>query len=170
MILGPVLAPNESNVRSSNAIVENWMRILKINIFQNQTKLRVGDFLRTREGLEGRIRTFGFAFGPLSSKILKPKSIPSKIKDNKLAEEIWQRRRKNKTTYFATNNSQVTGLLKQKETNVGRNRKYTQKAEILQPVGKDFGIKRNPISNKARKSAIRKRSLSQSRPWVTWVT
>ena len=58
------------------------MRILKINILQNQTKLRVGDFLRkTREGLEGRIRAFGFAFEPLSSKILKPKSIPSKIKD-----------------------------------------------------------------------------------------
>ena len=94
--------------------------------------------------MEGRIRAFGFAFEPLSSKILKPKSIPSKIKDNKLAEEIWQRRRKNKTTYFATNNSQVTGLLKQKETNVGRNRKYTQKAEILQPVGKNFGISNRP--------------------------
>ena len=74
--------------------------------------MRVGDFLRkTREELEGRIRAFGFAFEPLSSKILKPKSIPSKIKDNKLAEEIWQWRRKNKTTYFATNYSQVTGLL-----------------------------------------------------------
>ena len=164
LILGPVLVPNESNVRSSNAIVENWMRILKINILQNQTKLRVGDFLRkTREGLEGGIRAFGFAFEPLSSKILKPKSIPSKIKDDKLAEEIWQRRRKNKTTYFATNNSQVTGLLKQKETNVGRNRKYTQKAEILQPVGKNLGIQRNPINKKARKSAIRKRSLSSLR-------
>ena len=59
LILGPVLVPNKSHVRSSNAIVENWMRILKINILQNQTKLRVGDFLRkTREGLEGRIRAF----------------------------------------------------------------------------------------------------------------
>ena len=90
------MAPNESDVRSSNAIVENWMRILKINILQNQTKLRPGDFLRKiREGLEGRIRAFGFAFEPLSSKILKTK-VPRKIKDNKLAEEIWQRRKKNK--------------------------------------------------------------------------
>ena len=140
------------------------MRILKINILQNQTKLRVGDFLRkTREGLEGRIRAFGFAFEPLNSKILKPNSIPSKIKDNTFPEEIWKRRRKNKTTYFATNNSKVTGLLKQKEINVGRNCKYTQKAEILQPVGKDFGIKRNPMNKKARKSAIRKRNLSSLR-------
>ena len=101
MILGPVLVPNESNVRSSIAIVENRMRILKINNLQSQTKCMVGDFLRkTREGLEGRIRAFGFAFEPLSSKILKPKSIPRKIKDNKLAEEIWQRRREKQNNVF----------------------------------------------------------------------
>ena len=37
LILGPVLVPNKSHVRSSNAIVENWMRIMKIVILQNQT-------------------------------------------------------------------------------------------------------------------------------------
>ena len=101
LILVPVLALNESHVRSSKAMIENWMRILKIDILQNQTKLRVGNFLRkTWEGLEGRIRAFGFAFEPLSFKILKSKRILSKIKDNKLAEEILQRRRKNRTTFL----------------------------------------------------------------------
>ena len=156
LILGPVMAPNESDVRSSNAIVENWMRILKINILQNQTKLRPGDFLRKiREGLEGRIRAFGFAFEPLSSKILKTK-VPRKIKDNKLAEEIWQRRKKNKTTYFMTTNSQMTSLLTQNITNSEKHgSKSTKKAEILKRVGKT-GNKRNPIIEKQTKSIILK--------------
>ena len=32
LILGPVIVPNGSDVRYSNAIAENWMRIIKINI------------------------------------------------------------------------------------------------------------------------------------------
>ena len=77
------------------------MRILKINILQNLTKLRPGDFLRKiREGLEGRIRAFGFAFEPLSSKILTEKKVPRKIKDNKLTEEIWQRRKKTNYIFY----------------------------------------------------------------------
>ena len=75
------MVPNGSDVRYSNAVAENWMKILKINILQNQTKLRPGDFQRKiRQGLNGRIRAFDFAFEPLSSKILKT----NKSKDNKI--------------------------------------------------------------------------------------
>ena len=55
LILGPVISPGEVNVRYNNAIAENWMKVIKSNILNNETKHRLGDFLRKmREGLEGR--------------------------------------------------------------------------------------------------------------------
>ena len=67
LILGPSLHPGQYHVTSTNAIVENWMRIVKITILQKQCKLRPGDFIRKlREGIVGRIKAFEFAFNPLS--------------------------------------------------------------------------------------------------------
>ena len=105
LILGPVMAPEETNVRYTIASVENWMRILKLNILRGETKLRPGDFIRKlREGVEGKIVAFEFAFNPLTSKILTTKKGSCKIKDNSLAKEIWQRRKKNKINYFMKTN------------------------------------------------------------------
>ena len=145
-ILGPVMVPNGSDVRYSNAVAENWMRILKINILQNQTKLRPGDFLRKiRQGLNGRIRAFDFAFEPLSSKILKINKISRKSKDNKFAEENWQRRKESKTKYFMTTNFKIP-----KSRNTSN---YTKKAhDVPKPESKVFINKRNTIHRKDKKS------------------
>ena len=140
------MVPNGSDVRYSNAVAENWMRILKINILQNQTNLRPGDFLRKiRQGLNGRIRAFDFAFEPLSSKILKTNKISRKSKDNKFAEENWKRRKESKTKYFMTTNFKIP-----KSRNTSN---YTKKAhDVPKPESKVFVNKRNTIHRKDRKS------------------
>ena len=95
------MSPGEINVRHSNAIVENWMRILKSNILSNENKLRPGDFLRKlRGGLEGRINAFKFGFEPMSKKVFKRTKDGCTFQDTTLVEEIWQKRTKKKNTYF----------------------------------------------------------------------
>ena len=60
-MLGPILYPGKVDVTFTNSIAENWMRIVKISILQNETKLRPGDFIRkVREGISGRIKAFDF--------------------------------------------------------------------------------------------------------------
>ena len=114
------MAPEETNVRYTNARVENWMRILKLNILRGETKLRPGDFIRKlREGVEGRTVAFEFAFDLLSSKILTTKKGSCKIKDNSLAKEIWQRRKKNKNNYFVKTNPKKSIMYKMYKTAKG---------------------------------------------------
>ena len=83
----------------TNAIAENWMRIVKITILKNESKLRAGDFIRKlREGIVGRIKAFCFAFEPLSARVIKREKT-KKIKSDDQIEEIWERRKK-KRSYF----------------------------------------------------------------------
>ena len=72
LIIGPALFLGKVNVTFSNSIAENRMRIVKKNIFKDETKLRQGDFIiRMYEGISDRIGAFDFAFLPISSKVLK---------------------------------------------------------------------------------------------------
>ena len=74
------------------------MRIVKITILQNESKLRPGDFIRKiREGIVGRIRAFRFAFEPLSDTIIKRRKINFRSDDQ--IEEIWANKKK-KRSYF----------------------------------------------------------------------
>ena len=83
----------------TNAIAENWMRIVKITILKNESKLRAGDFIRKlREGIVGRIKAFCFAFEPLCARVIKREKT-KKIKSDDQIEEIWERRKK-KRSYF----------------------------------------------------------------------
>ena len=79
----------------SNAIVENWMRIVKKTLLANEAKLRPADFIRKlREGIFARQKAFEFVFLPISSKVFKQKSC-THSKDS-LMEEVWKRRKNNK--------------------------------------------------------------------------
>ena len=99
LILGPSLYPGQCHVTSTNAIAENWMRIVKITILQKQCKLRPGDFIRKlREGIVGRIKAFEFAFNPLSLKVLK-RHKTQQPKDDERIDEMWKKK-KPRQTYF----------------------------------------------------------------------
>ena len=75
------------------------MRIVKISILQNETKLRPGDFIRkVCEGISGRIKAFNFAFLPISNKVFKRIKVG---KDTKQMEEIWKRSKRSKRSYFS---------------------------------------------------------------------
>ena len=59
LILGPKIYPNYASMTYTNAIAENWMRIVKVTILNKESKLRAGDFIRKlREGIVGRIKHF----------------------------------------------------------------------------------------------------------------
>ena len=69
-ILAMFLPQLRTICRCSNAIVENWMKVVKHNILTKEVKLRPADFIRKiREGIHGRVNTFDFAFNPISGKI-----------------------------------------------------------------------------------------------------
>ena len=145
LILGPVISPGEANVRHSNAIVESWMKIVKANILNGETKLKAGDFLRKmREDLEGRISAFTFAFKPLSCKIFKKR----KDQDTSLVEETWQKRKGNKRTYFKKRIS--PNLLR---FNAKRN------SESLKLISEKF----EPIPSLSKKRCIKQRKSNKSK-------
>ena len=53
---------NDPLIRT-NAVVENWNRILKRTIMKSATKLRPGDFIRKLyPNLSGRVLAFNFGF------------------------------------------------------------------------------------------------------------
>ena len=93
LILGPQLYPNYASMTYTDAIAENWMRIVKITILN-----RAGDFIRKlREGIVGRIKAFCFAFEPLSAKVIKREKT-KKIKADDQIEEIWERKKRREVT------------------------------------------------------------------------
>ena len=59
------------NVTDSNAIVENWFRIVKHSIFNSVTGIQAADFIRTiYTNIDDKIAAFKFAFTPLAHKVL----------------------------------------------------------------------------------------------------
>ena len=55
----------------SNAIAENWMRIVKIDILNSECNLIPGDFIRTvYPDISNRISAFKFALHPRACKYL----------------------------------------------------------------------------------------------------
>ena len=73
----------------SNAIIENWMRIVKIDILQSKTNLRPGDLIKQlHDGIFSRMSAFKFAFHPRADNIFR---IHKRIRENseELTTEEW---------------------------------------------------------------------------------
>ena len=99
------------------------MRVIKNNILSNAVKLRPVDFIRkVHQGIQGRQKAFEFAFEPICSRILKQHKIINSSKDKGLVEEVWQRRKNPKRSYFKSCSiSSMNGV------DVSRNIKKSQK-------------------------------------------
>ena len=122
LMLGPILYAGKVDVTFTNSIAENWMRIVKISILQNETKLRPGDFIRNvRESISGRIKAFDFAFLPLSNKLIK--RIKVEKNDNTQVEEIWKRGKRSKRSYFR---KAELSTARSKDNQVRNKGKYTK--------------------------------------------
>ena len=68
LIIGPSKFPGKVNATFTNSVAENWMRIVKKNILNDESKLRPGDSIRRMyEGISGRIKAFDFVFLPMSN-------------------------------------------------------------------------------------------------------
>ena len=84
----------------SNAVVENWMRIVKLNILGSETNLRPGDLIKKLyPGIVSRIRAFRFAFHPRANKVFKGHK---RLRDNSEEQSIeeWSRRSKQTCGYL----------------------------------------------------------------------
>ena len=63
---------DEEETKASNAIAENWFKIVKHPIFESNIHIRPGDFIRTMySNIHDRISAFKFGFHPLASRIFK---------------------------------------------------------------------------------------------------
>ena len=98
LIIGPSKFPGKANATFTNSIAENWMRIVKKNILNEESKLRPGDFIRRMyDGISRRIKAFEFAFHPISCKVMKKTKIGnSRIIDDSQIEKNWERRKKSR--------------------------------------------------------------------------
>ena len=121
LILGPQLYPNYPSMTYTNAIAVNWMRIVKITILKNESKLRAGDFIRKlREGIVGIIKAFCFVIKREKTK---------KMKSDDLIEEIWERRKK-KRSYFEPRKGIFGDLTDFKRKNISNKSKLNSKSKI----------------------------------------
>ena len=103
LMLGDLSRHNKDNadcieqpemLRESNACVENWFRIVKINILNKQTKLRAGTFMRKlHTALKGRL----VSFENDGIKTRKRRNTKRKVNNIELSEEMWQKKTKKDT-------------------------------------------------------------------------
>eukprot|EP00800_Vazella_pourtalesii_P014675 TRINITY_DN3778_c0_g1_i6.p1 TRINITY_DN3778_c0_g1~~TRINITY_DN3778_c0_g1_i6.p1 ORF type:complete len:241 (-),score=17.20 TRINITY_DN3778_c0_g1_i6:49-771(-) len=99
---------SDGNVTDSNAIVENWFRIVKHSIFNSETGIQAADFIRTiYTNIDDRIAAFKFAFTPLAHKVFKPKK-RTRIENGDECKEEWSRCKKSKFSYTKPNIEKVS--------------------------------------------------------------
>ena len=113
------LSTSEQNLISkySNAIIENWMRILKKIFLGNEIKMTPADFIRkVHERIQGRLKAFEFAFYPISSKIIR--RVENDLTDKSQIEEVWEKRKRKKKSYF--NRYNISNKITK---NIGKTRK-----------------------------------------------
>ena len=113
------LSTSEQNLMSkySNAIIENWMRILEKIFLGNEIKMTPADFIRkVHEGIQGRIKASEFAFYPISSKIIR--RVKNDFTDKSQIEEVWEKRKRKKKSYF--NRYNISNKITK---NIGKTRK-----------------------------------------------
>ena len=104
IVIGPtsVSDKNKNNIIYSNAIVENWMRIVKLNILESKTNLRPGDLIKLLyPSILSRLSAFQFAFHPRAKKIFKGHK---RVRDNleEQCVEEWSRKKETVLWVFTT--------------------------------------------------------------------
>ena len=83
----------------SNAIAENWMRIIKIDILNSKCNLRPGDFIRTiYPSISSRISALKFALLPRAGKIFKYGKRKRELEEESV--EDWSRKNKKYCGYL----------------------------------------------------------------------
>ena len=101
IILGPATIGTDNKITHfSNAVAENWMRVVKIDILQSKTCLRPGDFIRMLyPSITNRLAAFRFAFHPRATKVFtKYKRSRSVLEQD--CEEEWARKNKKHCGYL----------------------------------------------------------------------
>ena len=80
----------------TNAIIENWFRIVKQSILKSETGIEAGDFIRTMYTLiDDRLAAFKFAFQPLDHRVLNSKEA-SRCNYEEECKEEWAKRKREK--------------------------------------------------------------------------
>ena len=93
---------NDPLIRT-NAVVENWNRILKRTTMKSATKLRPGDFIRNLyPNLSGRVSAFSLRFIPIANKLFSVRKQKRAIPDANECEEVWKKRKLNKKSCLKT--------------------------------------------------------------------
>ena len=91
---------SEASSTDSNAIAENWFRIVKHSIFNSETNIKAADFIRRiYPNIEDRIAAFKFAFTPLAHKLFKRKK-RVRVENEEECKEEWSRSKKSKFSYI----------------------------------------------------------------------
>ena len=86
---------DEEETKASNAIAENWFRIVKHPIFESNIH-----FIRTMySNIYDRISAFKFGFHPLASRIFKAKKRKLEVPNEEDCKEKWSRRSKIHRSY-----------------------------------------------------------------------
>ena len=157
----------------SNAIVENWMRIVKIDILKSRTGLRPGDLIRIMHpNIIKRLAAFCFAFHPRAAKKVfksyKRKRDPSEEEN---CQEEWQRRSKKKCNSYLVSKSisfsQVRPLVNNKnkiKLDAGNDINETEKKKCKISADKNKKTKLKFVPRlRQRLSDLKKRDFSVSR-------
>ena len=72
IVIGPTSVSDKNNSIFSNAIVENWMRIVKLNILESKTNLMPGDLIKLLyPSILSRLSAFQSTFHPRAKKMFK---------------------------------------------------------------------------------------------------
>ena len=101
---------SSENATDSNAIVENWFRIVKHCILNSETGIRAADFIRTvYNNIEDRIEAFKFAFTPLAHEVFKLKK-RLRVENEEECKEEWSRSKKSKFTYAKPTDVKVSKI------------------------------------------------------------
>ena len=98
---GIILCQINDATTDSNAMIENWFRIVKYSIFKSETNIKAGDFIRTIfTHIDDRLATFKFAFQPLAHKVFKSKKRQYEVINEEECKEEWGKRKKLRRSYI----------------------------------------------------------------------
>ena len=135
IILGPKsISVGNNYSHYSNATVENWMRILKLDILRSKTNLRPGDLIKILyPSIESRISAFNFAFHLIATKVFKNLKRPRDVSEEHCSEE-WSRKNKRHCGYL--NSKQFKFSLKNKTKRENKYKNNIDKKKISKFIPK----------------------------------
>ena len=143
----------------SNALIENWMRIIKLDIFNSKTNIRPGDFIKTLyPNIATRLSAFRFAFHPRARKVFTQHKRPRKSSEEYCSEEL-SRKSKKHCGYLQPNNK-VSSLCKKIVADAKCSDKPTTMPSKKRPIL--YSKKRKRLSDLREESTPKIARLAQS--------